>query len=519
MTAANPPAAPHFLMRFAPGSKQAWTVTLLALAIGSSLVCGYGLVTDQKKLAVLPIIAVVGIALAIVATLRFSWFVLLLLATRSSTDVLKLSASDAGTSAANTVGNRGPDPSSIIGITFLLFALLWIAALLYARKPLRPSAITVMLVVFVIAGGLSVVGSDHIQASTIQLARLMSAVLMFVVLEQLITSRKILKRVLTACFVALIIPLTYTLFGLASGSGSEEVKGGFVRLTGTFTQSNDYARFLAFFVILGVSILPYVARRTKRYLAVLLAVAGCVLVLTLTLGAIAGAFIGLLVIALIQRRAGLLAMLGVGAALALVVVPGLIGRITASTASSELGGGATGNSLSWRLHFWASLLTINRDNPVTGVGLNATQYFTSSAKQPHNDFLSAYVETGIVGLLAYLGLLAAMFIVTARAVLRTRRGTLEWGLAVGAFVCLGAFALMSVAANVIQSTANFWYILAITACASAAGRFDKQGDTRMRAPVPGDVMGIVVFVTTIHRRRVPDPSDTKSLPAPSRASP
>lgn len=471
---------------FAPTWNRAWTALLLALAIGASLLCGFGVLSGQKKLAVLPIVAIVGIALAIVACTRFSWFVLLLLTIRSSTDALKISASDAGTSAANTVSNRGIDPSSIVGIMFLVFAFLWLAATYHGRKPIRASIVTTMLFGYVMAGALSVVGSSHVQASALQLARLMSAALMFVVLEQLIADRTMLNRVLTACFAALIIPLGYTLLGIATGHASNEVKGGFTRLTGTFTQSNDYARFLAFLLLFGVAVLPYVSRRVKPFLRGLLGLTGVFLLMTLTLGAIGAAFAGLVLIALIQRRGVLIGLLGAAAVAGLAFVPGLIGRITDSAASHQVGGGSTGNSLSWRFDYWASLLTINKNNPITGIGLNATQYFTKSAKQPHNDYLSAYIETGVIGLLLYVGLIVAMLVVAGRAVLRTQRDTVEWGVAVGALVCVGAYAVMSLAANVIQSLANFWYILAITACASAAGKLAGRRDGDPGADVGAD---------------------------------
>ncbi|MGG5258052.1 O-antigen ligase family protein [Phycicoccus avicenniae] len=454
------------------------TVGLVLMAVVASILSGYGLVSGQSRMAVLPLVAVAGLGLVVVAFTRFSWFVLLLLVVRASTDVVRFSGSDAGTTASNTVTARGLDPSSIIGVLFLVFALLWLAASFYERGSLRFSVVSTMLLAFLVAGALSVLGSDHPQASALQLARLTSAVMMFVVLERLITDRAMLRRVLTACFLALVVPLAYTVLGLLSGDASSEVKGGFTRLTGTFTQSNDYARFLTFLLLLGVAVLPYVGRRAKRLLAPLLAVAGVFLLLTLTLGAIGAAAVGVGIIALVQRRTRLLALLAVGGLGAFAVVPGLVGRLTESAATEQLGGGATGNSLSWRLGYWESLLSVNKANPVTGIGLNATQYYTESAKQPHNDYLSAYVETGIIGLVTYLGLVAAMLFVAARAVRRTEKHTLEWGVAVGAVVCIVMFAVMSVAANVIQSLANFWYVLAITACASAAGAL---GPARRRA--------------------------------------
>lgn len=474
-------------LHLSPAVNRVATGMLIAAAVAGSLLSGVGIVSGQKRLAVLPILAVIGVALAIVALTRFDRFVLLLLAVRPSTDILKFSASDAGTSAANTVSDRGADPSSLIGVAFLVLAILWLAAILWSRRGLKPSSVTVMLVAFTMAGALSVIGSSHTQASALQLVRLAAAIAMFVVLEQLITTRAMMKRVLVALFAGLAVTVCYTLLVLAVGGG-EEVKGDFARLTGPFTQSNDYARFLAFLVLVGVAVFPYVSRRLKAALLAVLAVASVFLVMTLTLGAIGATLAGCLVIALIQRRTALVGLLGVASMVALTVTPGLLGRISTSTAASEVGGEATGNSVSWRLEFWASLLGINKDNPVTGIGLNTTQYFTPSAKQPHSDFLSAYVETGLLGFLIYVLLIIALFATTARAVLRTQRGTLEWGVAVGSLAVVAAFTLMSVAANVMQSLVNFWYVLAIVACGLAAGRsndLDWTRDPRIAHPPLG----------------------------------
>ncbi len=68
----------------------------MSLAVVASVTSGYGIISGSSRLAVLPLVAVVAIALVFVAVTRFSWFVLLLLVIRASTDVLKLSGSDAG---------------------------------------------------------------------------------------------------------------------------------------------------------------------------------------------------------------------------------------------------------------------------------------------------------------------------------------------------------------------------------------------------------------------------------------
>lgn len=446
---------PTISLPISTSANRLLTLLVAIVAVGASLLSGIGFASGQQMLALLPILAVAGLLLAAVAVTRFSWFVLLLLVVRPMTDVVKFGGS--------------MDPSNLIGIGFLVVAILWLTATLWGQKGIRPSFVTMALVTFTAAGALSIIGSSYIQASALQLVRLSAAIMMFVVLEQLITTRAMMKRVLVALFTGLTITIGYTAFTMATGGGAE-VKGDFSRLTGPFTQSNDYARFLTFLILLGVAIIPYVDRRWRRGLFAVLAASSVLLIMTLTLGAIGATVVGCLIIALIQRRTKLVALLGIATVGALTAAPGLLGRISTSTTASELGGRATGNSVSWRLRFWESLLDIEKNNPITGAGLNTAQYFTPGGKQPHSDFLSAYVETGILGFVLYLGLLAALLATTAQAVLRAERNTLEWGVSVGALAVVAAFAVMSLAANVIQSMANFWYFLAVVACASATKR-------------------------------------------------
>jgi putative inorganic carbon (HCO3(-)) transporter len=109
-------------------------------------------------------------------------------------------------------------------------------------------------------------------------------------------------------------------------------------------------------------------------------------------------------------------------------------------------------------------------NPVTGIGPNMTQHQTAEAKKPHNDVLRAYVETGVVGLLAYLVMVFLLLHTARLALRRAPPGSLERGIAVGFAGCAVAFVAVSLASNVISNVVTLWYFVAFAAAASAVAR-------------------------------------------------
>ena len=174
------------------------------------------------------------------------------------------------------------------------------------------------------------------------------------------------------------------MFGLLAGSPASEVKGSFVRLTGPFAQSNTFARYLAFMIVFGVALYPTVSRRLRMMLLPLLGLSTVFLLLTLTRSAILSAVVGIVAVALVQGRKRLLVGFAVCALLAAALVPGLGTRFaTLSAGEQVVGGPETGNSLEWRLNYWTEVLPLANSNPVTGLGLNMTQYQTDAIEMKH----------------------------------------------------------------------------------------------------------------------------------------
>jgi O-antigen ligase len=187
--------------------------------------------------------------------------------------------------------------------------------------------------------------------------------------------------------------------------------------------------------------------------------------LTYTLSAVIGTVVGVLVVGLLQNRrvvGGLLVVVVV----ALTLLPGLAGRFgeLLPTGTSE-----DKSSLDWRVQYWATVLPLANTNPISGIGLGQTQYLTEQGKQPHNDFVRAYVETGLIGLATYIWMLCCLMGMAWRAVKMTRTQALDRGLAVGVFGCVTSFLAISLVANLFTSVVVLWYFFALAAAASAIG--------------------------------------------------
>lgn len=461
------------------------TVAAAALVCAAAMVSGMSVGGDNKTLVVLPIVGVVGLGVGALALTRFAPFVLLLLGVRSSLDVVKLSGASAGNTATNNA-SRGMDPSSIVALLFLCAAVLWLLAQYSSGRRLKGSPLRIALLGLVGAGAVSVIGSEVPSASAMEVMRILSWVMMFIVLEQLIVDRRALQRVLYAAYAGLVFPLGYTVVLMLIGNPPSEVKGSFTRITGPFLQSNTFARFLAFMVVFGVALYPSLSRRQRWAMAPALALSSLFMLMTLTRGAILATVVGVVVVAVVQRRKGVLVGFAASALLAVALVPGLGARFATVTDTQQQlpGGPETGNSLAWRLTYWTEVLPLANSNPVTGIGLNMTQYQTDAAKQPHNDFIRAYVETGVLGLGAYLAMHLLLLRNGIAAIRNSVRGTFEHAVGAGALGCAICFLLGSAGANVMSNVVSLWYLVTFSAAGSYIAR---------RNPVTGRIDGLYPF--------------------------
>ena len=436
-----------------------------------------GVAGQSKLLVLLPAVLCVGAIVTIFAMTRFAAFVLLMLLTRASIDATKL-APDNTTAQLLT-------PSTIVGVLFIVAAALWLVATYRERRRLPGSGLRTALVALVCASAVSVPNAVDPMTSLGDVLRLLAIVLMYAVLEQLMADPRMMRRALVAVFCSAIFPILYTAAGFLVGHPPVEVKDGVTRVVGTFVQSNAFGAYLMLLVIVGVAVFPNVHGRVRTGLAVLLAACAVCLILTYTLAAMLGALVGLIVVGLKQSKRLLLALATV-LVLILALAPTLSGRLDSITNASSYGQGAnhTGNSLAWRLAYWSQIVHLADRNPATGIGYGMTSQLTQQNKQPHNDYLRAYVETGLVGLAVYLVVMALLIRVGLRAARAAPPGTLDRGVAVGYLGCAVAFAVTSLTSNEINGVAQLWYFVAFAAAASTVRR--RASDTRTPPKVAVD---------------------------------
>lgn len=470
-----------------PVRTKAITVVLALVVTATAMYSGLHAGTPERAKVVLPLLAAVALAMGILALTRFAGFVLLILGARASLDLFKLSGSAAGNTSTNTVA-RGLDPGSLLAVLFLLAAFLWLVAQYRDRGLLRASPVRYSFIALTVAAFCSTLGSAWLGPSLLEFARILSVLVMFIVLEELASTRKMIEKILVATYASAVFPLGYTLFTIVIGDPAAEVKGSFTRLSGPFSQSTTFGRYLAFLIIFGVAIYPYVRKRWQRHsLAAILALSTVFLLLTLTRSVIIAALVGVVVVGLAQRRYRMLVGLGTVGVMALLLVPGLLARMLELGAVQEVGGAPTGNTLDWRLRYWTQVLPLANSNPITGIGLNATQYLTDQAKQPHNDFIRAYVEMGVIGLVTYTIWVFSLIGLGFRTLGRTMPRTFDRAVAAGFLGCAIAFAGQSLGANAMSNVVTLWYFIAFAAIASRLAHHDIHVGDRAARPPERDV--------------------------------
>lgn len=444
------------------GPRVVTAAAALCCAVASALVA-VGLASHSTLVAMLPVGLCVGIIVVIIALRRFAAFVLVMLVARASLDATKL-APDSTTAQLLT-------PSTIVGVLFIIAATLWLVATYHERGRLPGSGVRTALVALVCASAVSVPNAVDPLTSAGQVLRLLTIVLMYVVLEQLMVDPKMMRRVLVAVFCSAIFPILYTAFGFLAGHPPTELKGSTTRVVGTFVQSNEFGAYLMLLIIVGVAVFPHVQGRLRRGLAGLLVACAICLVLTYTIVALVGVFVGLVVVGMKQSKRVLLA-LAAALVLTLGLAPALSARLAAIINASTYTQGSThsGNSLAWRLEYWAQIVHLADRNPATGIGYGMTALLTQQGAAAHNDYLRAYVETGLVGLAVYLVVIVVLIRLGLRAVRAAPPGTLDHSVAVGYLGCAVALALASVSSNTITGVAKLWYFVAFAAAASSVIR-------------------------------------------------
>ena len=432
-----------------PGSAIRWTFAIVVFcAIGA----GAAAIGELRLFAILTVVAALAVSVGFLVFARFEWFVLVILAIRSSLDAFKFG------------GPAGLDPASLLSVVFLATGAVWLLSIPRSRRA-PASPLVLPFTALAVAGALSIVTALDPGDAIRDVVRLSTLAMIALVLNQLLDSEKRLKHLLCAVFVSAIPPLLMAAVQLASGSGLH-VSSIFGRVQGTFTHPNPFAMYLTLLIILGLAIVPDLSHRLKMLLVPLLGASGFFLLFTYTRSAWVATVAGLLVVGMCNGRK-LLGVVGLLVVVVAFTVPGVAARFADLEETSSASGAPT-NSLVWRFGYWQQALELS-NSPLIGEGLSTVRASTDVEKEPHNDFIRVYVEMGIVGMAAYLWLLFS-FAGVARRGLREVTSGLDRGVVAGFTGAVVAFLLLSLVSNVITQLVILWYFTAIASAAVAAPR-------------------------------------------------
>lgn len=303
-----------------------------------------------------------------------------------------------------------------------------------------------------VAGASSLVALEPAKSVTRFLGVAVAAVLFLAVL-QICRRREQLVVVVAGAISGLLVAgghgVAQKLTGHVSDAGvlvGDEVVG---RAAGSFSHPNQFAGYLIALIPLALAFAldRRAAPRLRPVAALAATLATASVAFSFTRGAIVGLVLGGLVwLAVVRPRAAVVALVAVAVGGAVLAPAALKERLT-DPAGSDLG---------LRADLWQSALDIYRSHPVLGVGLGnfgeayARLPATVSAGSqrrllhggqvlvpPHANslFLTILAEEGILGALAFLGLLGAALPTCRRAARRADPFDRALGVGLGAGLC------------------------------------------------------------------------------------
>ncbi|MEP0885302.1 O-antigen ligase family protein [Trichocoleus sp. ST-U3] len=367
--------------------------------------------------------------------------------------------------------------------------LLYVTVLLLTSQTVRTDGFWWFFFGWVVLQGLWVIllplGALGLDASLLsdsirEWVRLFSLLMVYLLVMQL-KDRVPPEKVIHMLFFSLVLPITMGLMqaflpslipSFLSGGGGDAgsmPSEGVSRITGTFAIANTFATYLLVFMGLAWWRLGQSKQRLPWFL--LLGLIAFFYVGTKSLFALI--MLAVFVVVLIAPRLSVVNLIGGVVLFALVV--GLF-------ASSEFGQERLGsigqtpllnpdidvwraillsqgdnNSFNWRLAQWHLELTRWRQYPIFGYGLGLSVEAAGNGFLPHNDYIRALVEGGVVGLTTFLGFFAAQVVHLVRLLRNAPRGTGQRELCLVLLAIILAISAGMITENIWSHTTLFFY--------------------------------------------------------------
>jgi putative inorganic carbon (hco3(-)) transporter len=336
-----------------------------------------------------------------------------------------------------------------------------------------PAAINRLILFFLAANIIAVILSvDRGLSFRAFCGKILKFVIMYYMVAETITTKKRLRNVLVVCGFSMLLIIADA--AAQYFTGHDFLRGfPFERLRASFTSANAFGGWLLVYLPLLWAVAA--AHRNKGaksavYAACILLVA-C-LVMTASRGAwvgfvISAGFLAYQAVVILRYNVKKTIIAGVlfVAAIALFL-PYSDQKLPYSTRERMQTIGDVDANLN-RFILWSEALAIMEDFPVFGSGLNtytvAVRHYAlteGSGTYPHNSFLQMAAETGLIGVVAFIALVAGVFQIGLQA-FRARKDQLLLGLVAGG---LGFLVQSFFDTNLfsLQLVVLFWFMLGLT---------------------------------------------------------
>lgn len=405
----------------------------------------------QAAILAVPLGAIGGL----LAIRRFDLFVVVLVIVRPMLDVFDTGA------LGGTL-----DPAAGVGAVFVATSVLWLGAQWSAGDLVRPQFATWSLITLAITGAASIVVSARPVMSAEATIRLLSGVLMFVVVEQLLRRRpEFAWWLVGAVLVSSVVPITVAATQVIAGVGISGLDGA-SRVFGTFVHPNPFATYLVTVCLLACTLSIARIGKWRLVAAGVMFASGATLLFTGARAAWMAVFVGLVYIGIRIARVMLLVVAG-ASAVAIVMVPSVLVRITDLTAERYTGD-APPNSLAWRVEYWREVLALGARRPLNGIGLEMSKFLTDDGLQPHSVPVQVFTELGVMGVITLAVAITAM----AASLIGRRRAALtnaDTALSVAAVAVMLGYAVQIPTENLLTQSIAWWVLAAASTYGLAPG--------------------------------------------------
>lgn len=365
---------------------------------------------------------------------------------------------------------------TILYIIILYFLLILILnrygkkSLIGNYRKMFKDPVNIFMLLWITAMFISVIYAKDRELAFSESIRFSSYVFLFFIIKYYINEEKIYRWILNSYLFTSFIIGIYSIYQKIMGTGLIESSkfGREIRISSFLENANNLGMY-SVFIIFPLIILSIKEKRLKiKFIYLILtAMASVNLILSYSRNAFIGFAIGISIF---------MFMYGIKYII-LVILPIILACFVPAISSRIMDISDTSKNLS-RIKLWKIAVYIIRDNPVLGVGNgNYTCYYPVyknrvayidytplGSVHPHNMFLKAYTELGLLGIISFSGLIISSFMAVYRFIKVKKDNFYGWFYK-GIFISLFSFLFMNSIDNFFNAPKVIvYYFITLAVC-------------------------------------------------------